>query len=184
MPTMQSANRKHHFTETTLLHVTNDIIKTIDRRQDGILVLLDLSAALDTIDHMILVGRLESYFGFSKLALYWFKSYLENRRQLIVIGDQVSTPYAQRKSLSLVNVCAANLPDQIFWSPQIICVTLVEGYRGASARETRGLETAGSGSRYGNVTFEKPNPAKFFVFHLTRTQKENFLFVSLLRQRS
>ena len=40
--------------------------------------------------------RLESYFGFSKLALCWFRSYLENRRQLIVIGGQVSTPYALR----------------------------------------------------------------------------------------
>ena len=93
--------------------MTNDIIKTIDHRQDVVLVLLDLSVALDTIYHTILVGRLESYFGFSKLALCWFKSYLENRRQLIVIGDQVSTPYAQRKSLFLVNICAANLPDQI-----------------------------------------------------------------------
>ena len=96
MPTMQSANRKHHSTETTLLHVTNDILKTIDRCQDAVLVLLDLSAALDTNDYTILVERLESYFGFSKLALCWFRSYLENRRQLIVIGDQVSTPYALR----------------------------------------------------------------------------------------
>ena len=96
MPTIQSANRKHHSTETTLLHVTNDILRTIDCPQDDVLVLLDLSAALDTIDHTILVERLQSYFGFSKLALCWFRSYLENRRQLIVIGDQVSTPYALR----------------------------------------------------------------------------------------
>lgn len=69
MPTIQSANRKHHSTETTLLHVTNDILRTIDCPQDDVLVLLDLSAALDTIDHTILVERLQSYFGFSKLAL-------------------------------------------------------------------------------------------------------------------
>jgi len=49
MPTMQSAYRKHHSTETTLLRVTNDILRTIDRRQDVVLVLLDLSAAFDTI---------------------------------------------------------------------------------------------------------------------------------------
>ena len=72
------------------------ILRTIDCRQDVVLVLLDLSAALDTIDHTILVERLESYFGFSKLALCWFRSYLENRRQLIVIGGQVSTPYDLR----------------------------------------------------------------------------------------
>ena len=72
------------------------MLRTTDCRQDVVLVLLDLSAALDTIDHTILVERLESYFGFSKLALCWFRSYLENRRQLIVIGGQVSTPYDLR----------------------------------------------------------------------------------------
>ena len=72
------------------------ILRTIDCSQDVVLVLLDLSASLDTIDHTILVKRLESYFGFSKLALCWFRSYLENRRQLIVIRGQVSTPYALR----------------------------------------------------------------------------------------
>ena len=96
MPTIQAANRKHHSTETTLPHVTNDILRTIDCPQDDVLVLLDLSAALDTIDRTILVESLESYFGFSKLALCWFRSYLENRRQLKVIGDQVSTPYVLR----------------------------------------------------------------------------------------
>ena len=76
MPTMQSAYRKHHSTETTLLRVTNDILTAIDRRQDVVLVLLDLSAAFDTIDHTILVERLESYFAFSKQTLSWFRSYL------------------------------------------------------------------------------------------------------------
>ena len=64
-------------------------------RHDCVLVLLDSSAAFDTIDHMILlVERLESYFAFSKLTLNWFMSYLENQRQSIIIGDQVSTPCA------------------------------------------------------------------------------------------
>ena len=93
---MQSAFRKHHSTETTLLRVTNDILRTIDRRQDVVLVLLDLSVAFDTIDHTILVERLESYFGLSRQTLCWFRSYLENHRQSIVIGDQVSTPSALR----------------------------------------------------------------------------------------
>ena len=66
---MHSAYRKHHSTETTLLRVAKGILWTIDRRQDIVLVLLDLSAAFDTIDHKILVERVNSYFGFSKLTL-------------------------------------------------------------------------------------------------------------------
>jgi len=52
MPTMQSAYRKHHSTDTTLLRVTNDILRRI-----VVLVLVDLSAAFDTIDHTILVSQ-------------------------------------------------------------------------------------------------------------------------------
>lgn len=63
---MQSAYRKHHSTETTLLRLANDILRTTDRRRDVVLVPLDLSAAFDTIDHVILVERIESYFGFSQ----------------------------------------------------------------------------------------------------------------------
>ena len=48
----------------TLLRVTNDIFRTVDRRQDVVFVLLDLSAAFDTIDHTILVEWLKSYFAF------------------------------------------------------------------------------------------------------------------------
>ena len=81
MPTMQSAYRRHHSIEMTLLRVTSDILRTIDCRQDIVLVLLDLSAAFDTIDHTILVERLESYLGFSRQTLCWFGSYLENRWQ-------------------------------------------------------------------------------------------------------
>ena len=66
---MHSAYRKHHSTETNVLRVTNGILWTIDRRQDVVLVLLDLSAAFDTIDHTISVERLKFYFGFSKLTL-------------------------------------------------------------------------------------------------------------------
>ena len=80
---MQSTYRKHLSTDTILLLVINDVV----------LVLLDSAAAFDTTDHMILlVERIESYFAFSKLTLNWFISYLENQRESIIIGDQVSTP--------------------------------------------------------------------------------------------
>ena len=60
---MQSAYRKHHSTETAIIRVYNDILHAIDGHQDVILVLLDLSAAFDTIDHQILIDRMHKQFG-------------------------------------------------------------------------------------------------------------------------
>ena len=51
---LQSAYKKHHSCETALLRVQNDILKAINDKQCVILLLLDLSAAFDTVDHKIL----------------------------------------------------------------------------------------------------------------------------------
>ena len=52
------------------------------------LVLLDLPAAFNTIDHHVLLECLENYFGIPGLALNWIKSYLIGRTQRVVIGDR------------------------------------------------------------------------------------------------
>ena len=73
---MQSAYRACHSTETALVRVQNDILRTLDQGGAAILVLLDLSGAFDTIDHSILLSRMESVLGVKGSALQWFKSYL------------------------------------------------------------------------------------------------------------
>ena len=55
------------------------------------LTLLDLSAAFDTIDHTILLSRLDDWFGVTGKALKWFKSYLTGRCQRIKLGDCLSS---------------------------------------------------------------------------------------------
>ncbi len=64
---------KYHSTETALLKVLNDILLTGDAGDHAVLVLLDLSAAFDTVDHAILLARLEHCVGIKGSALKWFK---------------------------------------------------------------------------------------------------------------
>ena len=55
---LQSAYSRNHSTETALVKVTNDILMALDKRKCAYLVLLDLSAAFDTIDHQVFLDRL------------------------------------------------------------------------------------------------------------------------------
>jgi len=86
----QSAYKANHSTETALLRVSNDILLKLDTKQCVILVLLDLSAAFDTIDHTILLQRLTETLGIKKKALAWFSSYLQNRSNAICIDSKFS----------------------------------------------------------------------------------------------
>ena len=72
----QSAYRPHHSTETALVLVQNDILKALDRRHGVILILLDMSAAFDTVDHDVLVTRLEQRYGVTGCAIAWIKGAL------------------------------------------------------------------------------------------------------------
>jgi hypothetical protein len=87
---VQSAYRSKHSTETALLKIQSDILTTLDSGKGVILVLLDLSAAFDTIDHDILVSRLHSRIGVEGPALQWFHSYLEDRHQSVYIQRESS----------------------------------------------------------------------------------------------
>ena len=76
---VQSGFRPHHSTETALVKVFNDIHLNTDRGRISVLVLLDLSAAFDTVDQNILLDRLENWVGLSGTVLNWFESYLKDR---------------------------------------------------------------------------------------------------------
>ena len=89
-PTSESAYRKVHSTETELLKVQNDIFMNMTRKNVTLLVLLDLSAAFDTVDHNILLARLKSCMGINSTALNRFTSYLNNRWQRVSVNGFTS----------------------------------------------------------------------------------------------
>ena len=86
----QSAYRRYHSTGTALLRVHNDIVYALDRKRMTVLILLDLSASFDTIDHEILLKRLNNRFGIRGVALEWFRSYLCRRAQRVQTGKNIS----------------------------------------------------------------------------------------------
>jgi hypothetical protein len=86
----QSAYKKYHSTETLLTKVHNDILTAMSRGDMTMLILLDLSAAFDTIDHSILINRLKQAYGIDGSALSWFKSYLTDRSQSVSINSSSS----------------------------------------------------------------------------------------------
>ena len=88
----QSAYRPLHSTESALIKVKNAIMFALDSNKAVLVVLLDLSAAFDTIDHSILISRLSSRIGVRGTALQWFKSYLSGWSTRVDIAGELSKP--------------------------------------------------------------------------------------------
>ena len=87
---LQSAYTTDKSTETSLLHTLNNIL-LFPKNTPTILILLDLSSAFDTLDHNILIRRLENI-GIKDSVLSWFTSYLINRSFSICIDNAITEP--------------------------------------------------------------------------------------------
>ena len=91
----QSAYRKRHSTETALTRVQNHVLRAMDDSKATVLVLLDLSAAFDTVDHNFLLERLQQC-DISGTAQSWFKSYLEGKSQKVRLHGSSSASSSLR----------------------------------------------------------------------------------------
>ena len=94
LPKHQSGFRAQHSTETAMLKILSDILGAADRGNVALLGLLDMSAAFDTVDHGILLHRMESSFGITGQALSWLQSFLEGRTQQASYNGMTSTTLA------------------------------------------------------------------------------------------
>ena len=86
----QSAYRPNHSTETSLLHLQSNILEALDKGKVTVLVMLDVSAAFDTVQHVNLIQRYYYRYGFRGDVLAWMKSYLTERFNCVSINDKMS----------------------------------------------------------------------------------------------
>ena len=89
---LQSAYREFHSTETAIVKIMNDILISLDKDQCILLIMLDLSAAFDTVDHTKLLSRFESSFGIQSDVKAWLHSYFTCRHQVVKINGTNSDP--------------------------------------------------------------------------------------------
>ena len=131
-PLLQSAYRRHHSTETALVNVTNDILLNMNSQRVTLLVLLDVRAAFDRVDHGILLRRRNTSFGIRGRALKWFSSYLLGRSQRILFDGVKSDSFDLRFGVSqgsclgpllfvvyaskLFEIIQAHLPDAHYFA--------------------------------------------------------------------
>ena len=83
--------RKGFSTALSLIHLVNSVASAVDRNEFTVGVFLDLSKAFDTLDHRILLTKLE-HDNIRGLALEWIKSYLSNRSQYVLFNGIRSDP--------------------------------------------------------------------------------------------
>ena len=86
----QSGFRSRFSTDTCLIHLTDFIKFQMDQGHYVGMILLDLQKAFDTVDHGILLMKLESL-GLSKDVTRWFQSYLSDRQQLVDVSGTKSS---------------------------------------------------------------------------------------------
>ena len=91
IPDYQSAYRRFYSCETSVLKLVNDILWGMECQEISSLIVCNLSAAFDTVDHLLLLDILSNKFGVGGTALNWFDSYLHPRSLQVMIGKEFSS---------------------------------------------------------------------------------------------
>ena len=81
--------RNKHSTNHALIQITEEIREAIDNNKFACGVFIDLQKAFDTVNHNILLGKLQQY-GIRGSTLKWFQTYLQNRTQFVIVNGTQS----------------------------------------------------------------------------------------------
>ena len=114
---MQSAYRTHHSTETALLRINHDLLTSLDSKRCVLMVMLDLSAAFDTVNHGVLLDRLATRYGVRGRAHDWIQSYLSERRQYVTINGHKSQEHIKDCDVPQGSVLGPNLYEDYTAAP-------------------------------------------------------------------
>lgn len=108
---VQSGFRPHHSTQTTLLDVTDNILKSMDNKKATAIVFLDLRKAFDSVNHDILLKKLK-HVGVNDIEFKWFDSYLRGRKQSTIFNGVSS----DKKSIDI------GVPQGSILGPLLFCI--------------------------------------------------------------
>ena len=120
IPKFQPAYRGNYSMETSLIIMCNDILWSTEKQQITMMVIFDLSAAFDTVDHDILLNILQNHYGITDKALQWFNNYLWPWHFKVSIRNNYSKPQqlyfsVPQGSCSWANIftCYSTLIDKV-----------------------------------------------------------------------
>ena len=108
---LQSAYRMHSSTETAILKIASDIFDAMNDRYVALLALLDFDTAFGTVDHYILIHRLNNSYGIGGTALRWIRSLLSGLVQFVCYVGQQSS-----QSFLTCSIPQGSVPGPFFFS--------------------------------------------------------------------